>query len=191
MPVLPGFSRDQIQFFALETVIEPDNEVRAIDALVNAVPMEELGFEVKGKSHEGRPAFPAKALFKLLIYGYRNGIRSSRKLEKACQCNVELWYLFHYQQPCYKTIANFRKENPKALRRAFRHFNKLFLEWGLFGGELAAIDGSKFRAQNSHPPSQSFGGRGKNNYSAAKIQRLEGLKSRSLVLWCSGARWCL
>ena len=161
MPVLPGFSRDQIQFFALETVIEPDNEVRAIDALVNAVPMEELGFEVKGKSHEGRPAFPAKALFKLLIYGYRNGIRSSRKLEKACQRNVELWYLLHYQQPCYKTIANFRKENPKALRRAFRHFNKLFLEWGLFGSELAAIDGSKFRAQNSK----------KNNYRAAKIQR--------------------
>jgi hypothetical protein len=54
MPVLPGFNRDQIQFFALETVIESDNEVRAIDALVNAVPMEALGFEVKGKSHEGR-----------------------------------------------------------------------------------------------------------------------------------------
>jgi transposase len=161
MPVLPGSDRSQIQFFSLETAIEPDNEARAIDALANVVPMEELGFEVKGQSHEGRPVFPAKALFKLLIYGYRNGIRSSRKLEKACQCNVELWYLLNYQQPCYKTIANFRKDNPKALRRAFRHFNQLFLEWGLFGGELAAIDGSKFRAQNSK----------KNNYNAAKIQR--------------------
>lgn len=161
MPVLPGSDRSQIQFFSLETAIEPENEVRAIDALVNALPMEALGFEVKGQSHEGRPAFAAKALFKLLIYGYRNGIRSSRKLEKACQCNIELWYLLNYQQPCYKTIANFRKDNPRALRQAFRHFNKLFLEWGLFGGELAAIDGSKFRAQNSK----------KKNYNAAKIQR--------------------
>lgn len=161
MPVLAGANRGQIQFFALETVIEADNEVRAIDALVKVVPMEELGFTVKGKSHEGRPAFPARVLLKLLIYGYRNGIRSSRKLEKSCQCNVELWWLLNYQQPCYKTIADFRKNNSKTLRKAFRFFNELYLEWELFGGELVAIDGSKIRGQNSK----------KKNYNAAKIQR--------------------
>jgi transposase len=85
MPVLPGAHREQIQFFALETLIEVDNEVRAIEALVNIVPMEDLGFIVKGKSQEGRPAFSAKMLLKLYVYGYRNGIRSSRKLAKACQ----------------------------------------------------------------------------------------------------------
>jgi transposase len=161
MPVLPGAHREQIQFFALETLIEVDNEVRAIEALVNIVPMEDLGFIVKGKSQEGRPAFSAKMLLKLYVYGYRNGIRSSRKLAKACQCNVELWWLLHYQQPCYKVIADFRKDNAKALRKAFRFFNQLYLEWELLGGELAAIDGSKFRAQNSK----------KNNYNEAKIQR--------------------
>jgi transposase len=66
MPVLPGAHREQIQFFALETLIEVDNEVRAIEALVNIVPMEDLGFIVKGKSQEGRPAFSAKMLLKIV-----------------------------------------------------------------------------------------------------------------------------
>ena len=118
MPVIVGTNRGQIHFFALETVIEADNEVRAIGALVKVVPMKELGFAVKSKSHEGGPALPASVLLKLLIYGYCNGIRSSRKLEKSCQCNVELWWLLNYQQPCYKTIADFRKNNPKAIERS-------------------------------------------------------------------------
>lgn len=161
MPVLPGANRQQMQFFSLDGLIEPDNEVRAIEALANVVPIAELGFKEKGKSHEGRPAFDARMLLKLYLYGYRNRMRSSRQLAKACQRNVELWWLLHYQQPCYKVIADFRKDNATALRRAFRFFNELYLKWELFGGELVAIDGTKIRGQNSR----------KNNYNAKKIQR--------------------
>jgi transposase len=161
MPVQVGQDRGQIQFYSLDSLIEADNEVRAIEALVDKVPLEGLGFKVKGKSREGRPAFSARMLLKLYVYGYRNRVRSSRQLERACGRNVELWWLLNYQRPCYKVIADFRKDNASALRKAFRYFNKLYLEWGLFGGELAAIDGTKIRAQNSR----------KNNYNEAKIER--------------------
>jgi len=156
-----GQDRGQIQFYSLDSLIEADNEVRAIEALVDRVPLDDLGFKLKGKSREGRPAFSARMLLKLYVYGYRNRIRSSRQLARACGRNVELWWLLNYQRPCYKVIADFRKDNAAALRQAFRYFNKLYLEWGLFGGELAAVDGTKIRAQNSR----------KNNYNAAKIER--------------------
>ena len=142
MLVLAGANRDQIHFFALETVIEGDNEVRAIDALVKVVPMEELGFTVKGKSHEGRPAFPASVLLKLLIYGYRNGIRLSRKLEKSYQCNVELWWLLNYQQPCYKTIADFRKNNVKTIERSE------YEDYVVANAERVKANGEKYRRRS-------------------------------------------
>lgn len=161
MPIQRGTDRNQIQLFALEQAIGAENPVRVIDALVDALDLVELGFEVKGKSLEGRPAFAAKCLLKLYLYGYQNRIRSSRQLEKACQRNIELWWLMNYQQPCYKTISSFCKDYKKALKGVFRQFNLWLQDWGLFGGDLVAIDGSKFRAQNSK----------KRNYNAAKIGR--------------------
>jgi len=161
MPVQSGTDRHQIQLFALEQSIGAENPVRVIDVLVDALDLEQLGFELKGKSVAGRPAFAASCLLKLYLYGYQNRIRSSRQLEKACQRNIELWWLLNYQQPCYKTIANFRKDNTKALKGVFRQLNLWLKDWGLFGGELVAVDGSKFRAQNSK----------KRNYNADKIAR--------------------
>ena len=70
-------------------------------------------------------------------------------------------HALNYQQPCYKVIADFRKDNAGALRGVFRQLNQLCLDMNLFGRELVAIDGSKFRAQNSK----------KNNYNAAKVER--------------------
>ena len=161
MPVQSGTDRHQIQLFALEQAIGAENSVRVIDVLVDALDLEQLGFELKGKSVAGRPAFAASCLLKLYLYGYQNRIRSSRQLEKACQRNIELWWWLNYQQPCYKTIANFRKDNTKALKGVFRQLNLWLKDWGLFGGELVAVDGSKFRAQNSK----------KRNYNADKIAR--------------------
>lgn len=161
MPLINGTSRRQMQIFAVEQLIGTENPVRVIDAFVETLAMDELDFVLKGGSREGRPAYSAQVLLKLYLYGYLNRIRSSRQLEQACCRNVELWWLLNYQQPGYKTIADFRKGHAASLKGVFRKFNAQCQEWELFGRELIAVDGSKFRAQNSK----------KNNYNAAKIQR--------------------
>ncbi len=161
MPVISPCSRHQLQFFSLEQFIAQDNEVRVLDAFVDYFDLDALGFVVKGKSREGRPAFAAATLLKLYLYGYLNRVRSSRRLEKAAQTNIELFWLLQEQKPGYKTIADFRKDNNKALKNMFRQFNRFLKGEDLLQGDLVAVDGSKFGAQNSK----------KNNYNERKVNR--------------------
>ena len=161
MPKLTGANRNQLQMMSLEGCIDEDNPVRVIDALIDLFDLDQLGFITKGHSREGRPAYGADILLKLYLYGYQNRIRSSRMLAKACIRNLEVMWLVQMQRPCYKTIADFRKDNSKALKAAFRQFNMLLKDWGMFGGQTIAVDGSKFRAQNSK----------KNNYNDKKIKQ--------------------
>jgi hypothetical protein len=58
-------------------------------------------------------------------------------------------WLLKKLSPNHKTISRFRKDNSVALKKVFRDFVKLCLRLGLYGRELAAIDGSKFKAVNS------------------------------------------
>jgi len=169
MPLQQKVDRGQMQFFSLDEIVESDSIVRVIDLFCKCINYEDLGFIVKGKSKEGKPAFEASVLTSIYIYGYINKIRSCRSLEKACQVNAELWWLTGMQKPGYKTIANFRKDNPKAFKNLFKSFTKFCLELELFGKTTIAIDGSKFRAQNSK----------KNNYNLKKInQHLEYISNQ-------------
>lgn len=152
----------QIEFFCLEQLIGADNPVRVIEAFVEGLDMEQMGFQSAGKSHEGRPAFSSKTLLKLYLYGYQHGIRSSRKLEAECARNVEVWWLLGRQAPGYKTIADFRKETPGAFKAVFRKLVGILKEWKLIGGHTLAVDSAKIRAQNSK----------KNNFTAEKIGRM-------------------
>lgn len=161
MPQLQGINRNQLQMLSLNELISEDHVVRLIEAFVDYLDLDEMGFVEKGKIKDGRPAYRREMLLKLYLYGYLNQIRSSRRLERECRRNVELWWLLGQQVPGYKTIANFRKDHSKALRNVFRQYNLLCREWGLFEGKTVAIDGSKFRAQNSK----------KMNFNARKIKR--------------------
>lgn len=161
MPQISKKDRDQLQMLAISEHIPEDSLVRVIDLFVDTVDLEKLGFIVKGKSHEGRPAFTPDTLTKLYLYGYLHGIRSSRKLEHACKINLELWWLLSFQKPRYKTISDFRMNNPEGFANLFVHFREFCLSQGLYGKETVAIDGSKFRAQNSM----------KNNYNERKIRK--------------------
>ncbi|MEZ4906455.1 MAG: IS1182 family transposase [Saprospiraceae bacterium] len=162
-------ARNQIQFNTLDDFIEPDSDVFVIDAFCNFIDPSELGFVSRGTSYIGRPAFDDRTLIAIYIYGYLNGIRSSRKLDKACNVNVELWWLTNKLNPGYKTIANFRKDNQTGFRNLFNSFRDFCLKLGLYGKETVAIDGSKFRAQNSK----------KNNYNANKIlQHLDYIENQ-------------
>ena len=161
MPLVNSTHRSQLIMLSLEEKIEDDNIVRVVDAYVNSLDPTLLGFIIKGECFEGRPAFGSDCLIKLYIYGYLNGIRSSRKLHKAAKTNIELWWLIHHQVPSYKTIANFRKDNSDAFNNLFVHFKDFCFSLDAFGRSTVAIDGSKFRAQNSK----------KNNYNIRKIQK--------------------
>ena len=97
---------------------------------------------------EGRPAFDRNFLLKLYFYGYLNGIRSSRRLERECARNVELHWLLEGRRPNYHTIADFRKLNHDALHNTFKLFVLFLKDMDLIAGQNIAIDGTEARGQH-------------------------------------------
>ena len=122
MPVASKIDRFQFHFSSLEDAIACDNSVRFLDAFVDKLEMEKLQFCPQAIKTEGRPAFEPQIFLKLYLYGYLNGIRSSRKLERECVRNIELQWLLCGQRPNYHSIADFRKVNPVALQNTFKLF---------------------------------------------------------------------
>jgi transposase len=161
MAYLAHKDRFQTSFTSLEEPIDKDNPVRFIDAFVDTIDLPQLGFIVSEIKMEGRPAYHPKTFLKLYFYGYLNGIRSSRRLERECVRNIELQWLLSGLVPNYHSIADFRKINPLALKATFKLFVLFLKDLDLIGGEVVAIDGTKIRASNSK----------KNNYSPKKIER--------------------
>lgn len=154
-------SRNQLEFSCLDDLIENDNSVRFIDAFVEKLDLTQLGFKVKEIRSEGRPSFDAKVFLKIYFYGYLNGIRSSRRLERECRRNIELQWLVCKLIPNYHSIADFRKVNHSALRNTFKLFVLFLKDADLISGYTVAVDGTKMRAHNSK----------KNNYNPKKIER--------------------
>lgn len=144
-------NREQIILLpdCIDDLIGQDNPVRVIDAFIDSIDMNELGFQRSVPNSTGRPSYDPRDLLKLYVYGYFNKIRSSRKLMTECIRNIELFFLLNRLTPDFRTISDFRKDNSKAIRNVFRTFVKICLKLNLYQKELLAIDGSKFRAVNS------------------------------------------
>ena len=162
MKFIHGHNRNQINLFpvSLDQSIDPDNEVRIIDLFVENFSIKDYGFRIDFYEN-GRPAYHPADLLKLFIYGYLNKVRSSRDLEKECKRNIEVMWLLKRLRPDHNTIANFRRDNPKAIKKVFRTTVQIARHFNLIGGKLIAGDSTKLRAQNSK----------KNNYNQAKIER--------------------
>lgn len=162
MSYIEGSSRKQALLFPeiIDEYVTEDNMVRFLDAFVDGLSLEGLGFKHSVPEGTGRPPYDPGDLVKLYIYGYMNGVRSSRRLERECGRNVEVMWLLRKLRPDFKTIADFRKENRKAFKGVFRQFTLLCKEMDLLGGDLVAIDGSKFKAVNS----------GDRNFSRRKLE---------------------
>jgi transposase len=134
----------------IEDYVGPSNPVRAIESFVCALDLTRLGFRHADRGMEvGQPPYDPADLLKLYLYGYINQIRSSRRLEREACRNLELIWLLRNLKPGYRTIANFRKENWKALKAVNRGFVLLARELGLVGGTLVAIDGALFHGDAS------------------------------------------
>lgn len=145
----------------LDDYIADANPVRVVDAFVDELDLGKLGFDGVDPAATGRPAYHPAILLKIYVYGYLNRIQSSRRLEREAQRNVELMWLTGRLTPDFKTIADFRKDNGKAIRRVCRQFVLLCQKLGLFSEALVAIDGSKFKAVNNRD----------RNFTSAKLQR--------------------
>ena len=146
-----GSDRSQTTLFpeCLDDWIDEDNTVRVIDAFVDSIDLGELGFDGVVPEATGRPAYHPAVLLKLYIYGYLNRVQSSRRLEREAGRNVEVMWLTGRLVPDHKTIADFRKDNGRAIRKVCTRFIGLCREMGLLASASVAIDGSKFKAVNN------------------------------------------
>jgi transposase len=167
---IDGIDRDQITMFpeALDDYIHEDNPVRFIDAFVESMDLSSLGFQRVTTADTGRPPYHPGDLLRLYIYGYLNRVRSSRRLEKEANRNVELMWLLRRLTPDFKTIADFRRDNHKAIQKVCRSFTLFCRECNLFGGELIA---SKFKAVNSRR--RNFSKRKLNSFIKKTDQQIE------------------
>ncbi|HEX9248971.1 MAG TPA: IS1182 family transposase, partial [Gemmatimonadaceae bacterium] len=171
-----GLDRGQSTLFpeCLEDWIGEDNPVRVIDVFVDELDLAGLGFSGVDPEMTGRPSYHPSALLKLYIYGYLNRVQSSRRLERDAGRNVEVMWLTGRLVPDHKTIADFRKDNGRAIRKVCVRFVELCREIGLLTKASVAIDGSKFKAVNNRD----------RNFTRAKVERrraqLEGSVARYL-----------
>jgi len=175
MKFIQGNDRTQTHLFpvSLDLSIDPDNEVRLIDLFVDSLPLADYGFKMVFVEN-GRPAYHPGDLLKLFIYGYMNKVRTTRDLEKECKRNIEVMWLMKSLQPDHNTIANFRKDNPKAIKKVFRATVQVARHFKLIGGKLIAGDSTRLQAQNSK----------KNNYNAKKIERHLAYIDQKLEEYC-------
>lgn len=151
MGFIQGDARTQGTLFpvSLEEMIPEDHFCRVIDAFVERLDMQGLGFVRAEAAETGRPGYDPRDLLKLYLYGYLQQIRSSRRLESECQRNVEVMWLLGRLCPDHKSIAEFRRMHREAVTRVGAELVKLACAVGLIRGEWIAIDGSKFRAVSS------------------------------------------
>ena len=160
---IEGEPRPQSTLFPdrIEDYIDEDNPVRALEAFVDALDLDRLGFEGMTPKVTGRPAYHPSTMLKLYIDGYLNQIQSTRRLAREAGRNIERMWLLGRLRPDFKTVANFRRANGKAIQKVCSKFVQLCREFGLFSQALIAVDGSKFKACNNRDK----------NFTPAKMKR--------------------
>ena len=172
-----GTDRGQSTLFpeCLEDWICEDNPVRVIDVFVDELDLADLRFDGVDPEVTGRPSYHPSVLLKLYIYGYLNRVQSSRRLEREAGRNVEVMWLTGRRVPDHKTIADFRKDNGKAIRQVCARFVDLCREMGVLRTASVAIDGSKFKAVNNRDK----------NFTRAKVERRRAQLEESVARYLS------
>ena len=161
MGYIGGESRNQ-RYLLPETIddyIGADNPVRFVDAFVEKLDLEQLGFERAVAAETGRPGYDPGDLLRLYLYGYLNRIRSSRRLEREASRNLELMWLLRRLRPDFKTIADFRRDNGRAIQQVCREFTLVCKDLDLFGRRAGGHRREQVRGgQQSEPELQSASG---------------------------------
>lgn len=151
MPFILGEDRNQINLLpnTLEDFVSADNPVRVIDAYVDSLNIEDLGFVIYSGNNAGQKPYRRQDLLKLYIYCYMNKIRSSRMMEAEATRNIELMWLIGKIKPDHGTLSSFMKINKNAIKQLFKEFTLMLKGFGLIDGTLVAIDGTKIKASSA------------------------------------------
>ena len=123
---MTGQARGAYSFKCLDLMISEEDEVRVVDKLVDIIinsPKIKKYINEKEKIKSGRPMYGYGAMLKLLVYSYRRGIRSGRKIEDICRYDERYQWLMNELKPDANTINDFRKENKKLIDEAFYEGN--------------------------------------------------------------------
>lgn len=147
---IKGIDRGQLVLFdnCIDDMISQDNYVRVIDLFVEHLNLKELGFDKAEENSIGTDYYDPKDLLKLYLYGYRNGVRSSRKLQKLCEVNIEVMWLLRKITPNFRTISEFRKKHVNQLKNVFKQTVLMCSDLDMLSGEYSQ-DGVKIEAVNS------------------------------------------
>ena len=132
----------------IEEYVPSDDPVRAYDAFIKALDFRDLGITLD-PDKVGNSEYHPYAMLKLLVYGYSYGIRSSRKLERACHHNLSFIWLTSGLKPDHKTIAEFRRKNKEALAQVLKQCARICIKLNLIEGNTLFLDGTKIRANAS------------------------------------------
>jgi transposase len=108
------------------------------------------------EEERGYPPYDPRLMLKLLVYGYANGVASSRKLEAATYRDVAVRMLCAGQHPDYRSIARFRARHLEALSELFVQALRLCKQARLVGLGTLALDGTKLRANASRHKAMSY-----------------------------------
>src|SRR5215831_2983662 len=119
-----GIDREQVTLFParLDEYVGEDNPVRAVDAFVDGLDLDGLGFSQVQPLDIGRPGYHPRMMLKLYLYGYLNRVPSSRRLARECQRNIEVIWRTGQLAPDFKTIPDFHKDNGAAIGKVCREF---------------------------------------------------------------------
>jgi transposase len=124
----------------IDDYVGEENPVRVIDAFVDMLDLAALGFNGVVPEETGRPSYHPATMLKIYVYGYLNQVQSSRGLERECHRNLELIWLTGRLAPDFKTIADFRRDNGRAIRRVCAKFVALCRNLHLLDVASVAID---------------------------------------------------
>ncbi len=145
--IQPADRQQYILMSSLEDLVSPDHPVRIIDKILDSIILSNGDrFEKERQSEAGRPRYYDTTMLKLYLYGYFNGISSSRKLEVETHRNKEVIWLLGGLTPDHWTISNYRKEKAEDIKFITKKFREFLKDNGYIKLKTVAIDGSKVKA---------------------------------------------
>lgn len=131
---------------SIEEMIPEDHICYLVEGIVESLDYSEFNIKYSGAGH---PAYHPRVLLKLLIMGVMDKIRSSRKLARSARENVVYIYLSEKLTPDFRTISDFRKNNPELIKEAFKYTVAFAREEGLLDLTHLSTDGSKVKANTA------------------------------------------
>lgn len=131
---------------SLSDSISSDHTARLINQVIDEM---DLSFILNTYSSLGQKAYNPRMLFKVLVYGYTIGIRSSRKIADRLNEDVVFMWLSGRSAPDFRTIADFRKDKLIDVKKAFVEVLGLCRQLGMVRIGKVAIDGTKFRSDSN------------------------------------------